>query len=248
MKIIGVIPARYASTRFPGKPLAQIQGKPMIQWVYERASLAKSLKEIIVATDDQRIYDTVRQFEGNVVLTSTEHTSGTERIAEAVKDLDVDIVVNIQGDEPLIDPQMIEQVISSLISEPELVMATLKQPVSDSTELSNPNIVKVVTDINDFALYFSRSVIPFIADETSLTGYFKHIGLYVYRKAFLLKLVSLPITPLERTERLEQLRVLENGYKIKVSQTAYYSIGVDTWDDIEKVKRILERGETSDND
>lgn len=232
-KIVALIPARYSSSRFPGKPLAEIRGKPMIQRVYERACLAKSLAKVIVATDDQRIYQAVTGFGGRVVMTSPKHQSGTERLAEATKDLDADIVVNIQGDEPLIQPEMIEEAISPLLNEPQIVMSTLKQPITDSSELNSPDVVKVVTDKHDFALYFSRCPIP------HNSSCFKHIGLYVYRKNFLMRLVSLEPTPLEMAERLEQLRALENGYKIKVVQTEYLSIAVDRPEDLEKVKQFF---------
>lgn len=238
-KVVGIIPARFEATRFPGKPLAKILGKPMIQWVYERAKKSKSLEDLIVATDSQQIYNQVKSFAGNVVLTSIKHQSGTSRVAEVARQLvDVEIIVNIQGDEPLISSQAIEEAIKPLLIDPDIYMATLKQKITDENELSNPNIVKVVTDKNDFALYFSRALIPFI--NPPYTSYiYKHIGVYVYRKDFLLKLVQLPPTTLEQVEKLEQLRVLENGYRIKVIKTDYASIGVDTEDDLEKVSKIL---------
>jgi 3-deoxy-manno-octulosonate cytidylyltransferase (CMP-KDO synthetase) len=238
MKVIGVIPARFESTRFPGKPLAKILNKPMIQWVYERAKKSKTLDSLIVATDSQLIYNQAKDFGAKVVLTSKEHQSGTSRVAEVVKPLDVEIVVNIQGDEPLISHQAIDEAVNTLITDPNIYMATLKQKITEESELSNPNVVKVVTDKDGFALYFSRSLIPFVSPP--YTSYiYKHIGLYAYRKDFLLKLVHLPTTNLEQTEKLEQLRVLENGYKIKVIKTSYSSIGVDTKEDLEKVSKIL---------
>lgn len=238
MKVVGIIPARFESTRFPGKPLAKILNKPMIQWVYERAKKSNSLENLIVATDSQQIYNQVKDFGGEVVLTSKEHQSGTSRVAEVAAQLDVEIVVNIQGDEPLISNKAIDAVVKPLITDITIYMSTLKQKIIDESELSNPNVVKVVTDKNDFALYFSRSLIPFVSPP--YTSYiYKHIGLYVYRKDFLLKLVELPHSNLEQVEKLEQLRVLENGYKIKVIKTCYSSIGVDTEEDLEKVSKIL---------
>lgn len=238
-KVVGIIPARFESTRFPGKALAKILGKPMIQWVYERAKKSKSLETLIVATDSQQIYNQVKSFGGNVVLTSIKHQSGTSRVAEVARQLvDVEIIVNIQGDEPLISSQAIEEAIKPLLIDSDIYMATLKQKITDENELSNPNIVKVVTDKNDFALYFSRALIPFINPPYTFYIY-KHIGVYVYRKDFLLKLVQLAPTTLEQVEKLEQLRVLENGYRIKVIKTDYASIGVDTEEDLEKVSKIL---------
>ncbi|MEW6619309.1 MAG: 3-deoxy-manno-octulosonate cytidylyltransferase [bacterium] len=236
MKIVGIIPARFSSTRFPGKPLAKILDKPMIQWVYEGAKKSKTLEALIVATDSQQIYDRVKNFGGEVFLTLREHQSGTSRVAEVAEQLDVEIVVNVQGDEPLISPSAIDEAVKPLLTDPTIYMTTLKHKVTDQTELSNPNVVKIVTDKDDFALYFSRSPIPFFRHQFHYENY-KHIGLYVYRKDFLLKLVQLPATPLEQTEGLEQLRVLENGYKIKVVETEYLSIGVDTEDDLEKVRK-----------
>jgi len=245
MKVVGIIPARFEATRFPGKPLAKILGKPMIQWVYERAKKSSCLEALMVATDSQEIYQQVKSFGGEVVLTSNKHQSGTSRVAEVAEQLDVEIIVNIQGDEPLISPHAIDEAIKPLLTDPDIYMATLKHKITDKNELSNPNIVKVVTDKNDFALYFSRALIPFINPPFPADIY-KHIGLYVYRKDFLLKLVQLPPTTIEQVEKLEQLRVLENGYKIKVIKTNYYSIGVDTEKDLEKVSKILAKsgGET----
>lgn len=241
MKVVGIIPARFESTRFPGKPLAKILNKPMIQWVYEGAKKANSLEAIIVATDSQQIYNQVKDFGGKVALTSKQHTTGTSRVAEVARQMDVEIVVNIQGDEPLISPYAIDTAVNPLLADSTIYMSTLKHKITDENELSNPNVVKVVTDKDGFALYFSRALIPFIPQP--YTSYvYKHIGLYVYRKDFLLKLVQLPPTTLEQAEKLEQLRVLENGYKIKVVKTNYTSIGVDTQEDLEKVSKILARG------
>ncbi len=235
MKVVGIIPARFESTRFPGKPLAEILDKPMIQWVYEQAKKSKNLEALIIATDSQLIYNKVKEFGGQVVLTSPEHQSGTSRVAEAAAQLEAEIVVNIQGDEPLICPASIDEAVKPLITNSTICMATLKQRITEESEFSNPNVVKVVTDKDNFALYFSRSLIP--SDPTSFI--YKHIGLYVYRHDFLLKLVQLPPTPLEQAEKLEQLRVLENGYKIKVIESNYPSIGVDTKEDLERVRRVI---------
>lgn len=237
MYVVAIIPARYASTRLNGKPLLHIDGKPMIQWVYERAKKAKLINDVIAATDDKRVFDAVRYFGGKAVMTSPEHRTGTDRIAEAAGGLNVDIIVNVQGDEPLIEPEMIDAAIRPLTNDSEIVAATLKTKIKDEKELNNPNVVKVVTDKNDFALYFSRLPIPYVRGQEK-NIHFKHIGLYVYRKDFLLKFARMKPTPLEEAEKLEQLRVLENGYKIKVVETKHDSIGVDTVEDLEKVRKI----------
>ncbi len=244
MKAIGVIPARYGSTRFPGKPLANISGKPMIQYVWERASRAKTLEKVIITTDDERILKKAKEFGAEVVLTSPSLSSGTERAAETVKDLEVDIVANVQGDEPLIEPEAIDEAIKSLIDDPKIPVATLAYRMIKKKEIKDPNVVKVVFDKDNLALYFSRSSIPFSriqAPGSKITVY-KHLGLYTYRKNFLLKLALMKPTPLEKIEGLEQLRVLENGYRIKVVETKYDSVGVDTPEDLEKVKAMI-RGE-----
>lgn len=243
MNITAVIPARYASTRLPGKPLLEIAGKPMIQHVYERAQKAELVNRVIVATDDDRIFDAVKRFGGEAVMTSDAHKSGTDRLAEVASSLESDIIVNVQGDEPMIDPDMIDEAIRPLIGDGSIVMGSLKAEIQDEAELNNPNIVKVVVDKNDFALYFSRYSIPYFRDAppvSSPKGHFKHIGLYVYRREFLLEYAGLPQTPLEEAEKLEQLRALENGYRIKVPTTRFQSVGVDTEEDLERVRRILE--------
>jgi len=215
----------------------------MIQHVYERAREAELVNRVIVATDDMRILDAVKGFGGEVVMTSDVHRSGTDRLAEVAAALESDIIVNVQGDEPLIEPAMIDEAIRPLMEDSSIVMGSLKAEIRDEAELNNPNIVKVVVDRNDFALYFSRYPIPYFRDESPLsllTGHFKHIGLYVYRREFLLEYAGMPQTPLEEAEKLEQLRALENGYRIKVPTTRLQSIGVDTEEDLEKVRRILE--------
>lgn len=236
-KIVAVIPARYQSSRFPGKPLAMIAGKSMIQRVYEQVKQAVGINEVIVATDDKRIYNTVQRFNGKVVMTG-ECNCGTERVHEAIKDNICDIVINVQGDEPLISPKMIEELVS-VFSDNDVVMATLCKEIVDENEVNNPNIVKVVRDKNDDALYFSRYPIPFNRDGRSDIKYYKHIGIYGYTKDFLREYVQTEILLLETAECLEQLRVLENGYKIKVKETIYDSIGVDKQEDILKIEAVL---------
>ena len=245
LNAIAVIPARYASTRFPGKPLASINGKPLIQHVWERVSMSKSLKRIIVATDDERIFKAVREFGGEGWMTSSNHATGTDRISEVAKNIEADIIVNVQGDEPLIEPKVIDMAVEPFrgtqteFGSSKLQMGTICAEIKNKDELNNPNIVKVVTDYDGFALYFCRSTIPYNRDNDSRTSYYKHIGLYVYRKDFLIKFSQLPSTPLEKIEKLEQLRALEHGYKIKVIKTKYNSIGVDAPEDIEKVRKII---------
>lgn len=239
MDVIGVIPARYGSSRFEGKVLADLQGKPMVQWVWEQAKKAKILDELIVACDDKRIEEAVNGFGGKAVLTSKEHLSGTDRICEVVNPLEVKVIVNIQADEPLIDPVMIENVARPLLDDSTLAMATLMKRIDDPREISDPNVVKVLTDRHGFALYFSRSVIPYPRDKSVKAAYYKHIGLYAYSKDFLFIFKNLPESNLERIEKLEQLRVLEEGFKIKVVETMLSTIGVDTPEDLEKAKRMI---------
>lgn len=243
MQTVAIIPSRYASTRLPGKPLLDIAGKPMIQRVCEAAGRAQLVDRVIVATDDQRIFDAVQRFGGQVALTSPRHRSGTDRVAEVVEPLPCDIVVNLQGDEPLMDPGLIDQVVSAVRDNPDIYMASAQTPIRRIEDRANPNVVKVVTDCNGCALYFSRSPIPCSFSggkaDAGILG-FRHIGIYVYRKDFLMRLVGLQPSPLEQQERLEQLRVLENGYRIKLVTTAYDAPGVDTPDDLEKVRKRLE--------
>jgi 3-deoxy-manno-octulosonate cytidylyltransferase (CMP-KDO synthetase) len=241
MDVLGVIPARYGSTRLKAKALADILGKPMIQHIYERAKEASVLDDVIIATDDIRIKEAVDNFGGKVVLTSKEHSSGTERLTEVVFDLDVKIVVNIQGDEPLIDPSMINDVAYALLEDETLVMATLKHPISNPDEYTNPNVVKVVTTKDNFALYFSRSPIPNILRKNSQSApvFYKHLGIYAYTKDFLLTFKGLKTSRLEEAESLEQLRALEHGYPIKVIETKHSTVSVDTEEDLQKVIEIL---------
>ncbi|HZT38754.1 MAG TPA: 3-deoxy-manno-octulosonate cytidylyltransferase [Bryobacteraceae bacterium] len=240
-RILGVIPARFASSRFPGKPLASIAGKSMLQHVYERASLARYLTEVVIATDDQRIYDEARRFGAPVRKTRSDHASGTDRVAEVAAGNPAEIVVNIQGDEPLIEPAAIDAAIVGILDDPHIPMATLKKRIENAEEIRNPNVVKVVTDRSENAIYFSRRAIPFVrSPEAGGAPYYKHVGLYVYRRTFLLGYSELPVGPLELAERLEQLRALENGYKIRVIETDYDSLGVDTIEDLQRVSRLFE--------
>lgn len=242
MKKIAIIPARYQSTRFPGKPLALIEGKTMIQRVYENVSEVNALDEVYVATDDERIFNAVEAFGGKVLMTSSKHTCGTDRLAECADILmlnDEDVVLNIQGDEPLIKPEMILDLLSTFDSE-DVYMGTLKKVIDEDEELDNPNVVKVVTDINDNAIYFSRYCLPYERDGKSVKHY-KHIGAYGYKTWFLYKFSKMSKTSLEKTESLEQLRVIENGLKIKVKETIYQSIGVDTPEQIKLVEQELRR-------
>lgn len=240
MKIVAIIPARYASTRLKGKALVDIAGRPMIQHVYERTKKSGLINDVIVATDDKTIFDAVKGFNGKAAMTSSEHKTGTDRIAEAANNIDADIIVNVQGDEPLIEPDMLDEAIKPLLRDTAILISTLKTKITDEKEVINPNVVKVVTDKNGFALYFSRLPIPFVREQGQGGNiHYKHIGLYVYRKDFLLKFAKMKPTPLEQAEKLEQLRALENGYKIKVVETRYNSIGVDTKDDLERVRGIF---------
>ena len=243
MHILDIIPARYASTRFPGKPLHPIAGKPLIQHVVERCQQAKSLGEIIVATDDERIAAVAKNF-CRVEMTSDRHPSGTDRIAEVVERCACDAAVNIQGDEPLIDPAVIDAVARALDSAP---MSTAAAPLRDAAEYDNPNVVKVVVNTAGRALYFSRRTIPFVRDAASRPvaeqlaafPFLKHLGIYGYRRETLLKLVQFPVSPLEAAEKLEQLRALENGIEIAVVRVAYDSVGVDVPGDVARVERLL---------
>ncbi len=238
--VVALIPARFGSSRLPGKALADINGKPMIQHVYERAQEATLVDHVIIATDDRRIVEAVRAFGGEVVMTSPHCRTGTDRIAEAVRLLECDLVVNVQGDEPMIDPAAIDAAIEPLKNDARIVMGTIGCPMGDEEEWTNANAVKVVVDREGFALYFSRSSIPRVRDATvAPPTWLKHIGLYVYRKAFLLKYAALPTGALEQVERLEQLRALEHGYRIRVVVRDYTSVGVDTPDDLERVRALM---------
>jgi len=239
-QVVAIIPARYESTRLPGKPLALIDGKPMIQHVYERARRVALVDRVLVATDDARIAGAVRGFGGEVVMTRADHPSGTDRIAEVAADLDADVLVNVQGDLPFLQAQMVDATVALMRADSALPMATLKAAIRDEAEMNNPNIVKVVTDRDGFALYFSRSPLPYwrgpadgVAD--GVLGY-RHIGLYAYRREFLLTFARLAPTPLERAESLEQLRALEWGFRIQVAETLTAGVEVDTPQDLERAR------------
>ncbi len=263
MSAIVVIPARYASTRFPGKPLALLRGMPIIQHVYQNSLNARRAADVIVATDSETIFDKVLSFGGKAVMTSPDHQSGTDRIAEVASAMNCDIMVNVQGDEPLIRPEMIDDVIE-VLDDSRASLGTLATPIRDNREIFDPNVVKVVFGPEGFAWYFSRAPIPYRRDEwkASVTGNelqvivthtgssghnsagmtcacFKHVGIYSYRRDVLLRISSLPPSRLESIEKLEQLRALENGFRIKVRETSGETIGVDTPADLERVERCL---------
>lgn len=239
MKVLCVIPARYASTRLPGKPLSLIAGKPMIQHVYERACQAKLPEDVVIATDNELVLAAVEAFGGHCMMTSPDHPSGTDRLAEvALQYPDVDVIVNVQGDEPMIPPQVIDNLAAAFTNEPDLSMATMKV-VMEEEDYNNPAAVKVVTDQKGYALYFSRSLMPYPRNKPEGYKVYKHVGIYAYRRDFLLKYAALAPTPLERAESLEQLRALENGYKIKVLESDFKGIGVDTPEDLAAVNELF---------
>ena len=235
MKTIGVIPARFASTRFPGKVLADIEGKPLIRHVWEKATLCKELDEVLIACDHQEIFKAAQNFKARVLMTDPTHPSGSDRIAEAVKNLNVDIVVNIQGDEPFIDSRTIDALAVLLKQDTNIMMGTVIKHITDKADLLNPHVVKCVVDARGDALYFSRAPIPYHRDGISLGAIcFKHLGLYAYRKDFLMEFTHWPKGALESIEELEQLRALERGVKIKTTVTAHESMAVDTPQDLQK--------------
>ena len=247
MRAIGVIPARFESSRFPGKVLAELLGRPLIQYAYEEALKAGSLEDLVVAADEERILKAVENFGGRAVLTAKEHKSGTERLSEVVNPIDTQIVVNIQADEPLIHFSMINELVNCLLEDPGIPMASLIHKIEDERELKDPNVVKVVKDRNNFALYFSRSLIPHTGAAPAALqslSFYKHLGLYAYTKDFLFTFTNLPEGELEKAERLEQLRALEHGYKIKLIETRFNTIGVDTPQDLEKVRQKMQEDRT----
>ncbi len=242
--MVGIIPARWDSSRFPGKPLAELAGKPMILWVVEAVGQAASLDQVIVATDDARIMDVVIESGNMARMTSSEHTTGSDRIAEVANTGDWDIVVNIQGDEPLINPTDINHAVEGLIAHPKISVSTLKAPITSIEEFDDPNVVKVVTNAKDRALYFSRSAIPFDRDgknksKGELAGLYRHLGLYAYRRKFLLEFTDMPATFLERQEKLEQLRILESGHSILVLEASSVSPGVDCPEDLAHLESLI---------
>ena len=239
MKTIGVIPARYASTRFPAKVLARINGKPMIEHVWAQARQCQHLNEVLIACDHAEVFKVAQGFGANVVMTNPNHPSGSDRIAEAVKDLDVEIVVNIQGDEPFIDPKTIDDLVALLINDITCPMGTVIKEITSDADFNDPNVVKCVVDDNGYALYFSRSSIPYNRNAQLPTGTkrYKHLCLYAYCKDFLMQYKDWPKGKLESIEQLEQLRVLERGHKIKTTLTTYESIAVDTPEDLKKAEQ-----------
>ncbi|MCX7007755.1 MAG: 3-deoxy-manno-octulosonate cytidylyltransferase [Kiritimatiellaeota bacterium] len=240
--IIGVIPSRWGSTRFPGKSLHPILGKPLLQWVVERARQAKALDRLLVATDDERIRAAALKFGAEVAMTSPDHPSGTDRIAEAVRGLTADVVINIQGDEPLIDPALIDELGRTLASDQRWDMATACAPIRTEHELTAPSVVKVVRAADGAALYFSRATIPFVRDGGAPAGlHWRHIGIYAYRRTFLERLVKEPPCVLEQTEKLEQLRALWLGCRMKVLETNDVGLGVDTPEDVSRAEQALRK-------
>lgn len=244
MKVICIIPARYESTRFPGKALADLCGKPMIQHVYERVLKVQTVSYIAVATDDDRICEAVQRFGGHAIMTSARHRSGTDRIAEAVSKLDLsdsDIVVNIQGDQPIFEPSQIDEVAKPLLDDPTIPMSTLIYKIVREEEITHPNAVKVVFDKDHFAIYFSRATIPYVRDKKGKASYYKHHGIYAYRSVFLEIFTRLPEGVLEKLEALEQLRAMEHGYRIKVVETLYDSVEVDTPQELKRVRGLIKQ-------
>jgi 3-deoxy-manno-octulosonate cytidylyltransferase (CMP-KDO synthetase) len=254
MNITAIIPARYASSRLPGKPLLDIAGQPMILHVVARARMVKAITRVIVATDDERVFQVVTAAGAEAQMTSPAHPTGTDRLAEVAAQLDAEVIVNVQGDEPFIEPATIEAALQPLLEDDSIVMATTCEPILSAADLLNPSVVKVVTDRAGFALYFSRQPIPFLRAEILAHGsleaalaaqpallhcFAKHTGLYVYRRAFLLAYAQFPSTPLEQAEALEQLRALEHGYRIKVVRTGHRSIGIDTPEDLALARTLV---------
>lgn len=241
-RVVAVIPARYQSTRLPGKPLALIDGKPMIEHVCRRAELARTVDAVVVATDDERIARAVDGFGHVAVMTRASHATGTDRLAEVAEHLRCDVVVNIQGDEPLIDPAAVDAAVAPLLGAPagaSDVMSTLRRRIDDPADLTDPSVVKLVVDADGYAMYFSRSPLPFVRPGAPAPVFWRHLGLYAYRRAFLLALARFPQTPLELSEQLEQLRVLEHGYRIRTVETTAHTIGVDTPEDLERVRTLI---------
>ncbi|MCD6327787.1 3-deoxy-manno-octulosonate cytidylyltransferase [bacterium] len=254
-RTVVIIPARYSSSRFPGKVLHEILGKPMIMWVYERAGLISLADDVIVATDNLNVFNAVKDFGGRALMTSEHHQSGSDRIAEAALSLDCDIVVNVQGDEPMLDPEAVDRCIQELLQDPGQEVVTLSAPIRKVSELFDPNTVKLISSLDDYALYFSRSPIPYSKEimdaerdgtltqeqfDRSDVQFKKHVGVYIYRKDFLIRFSQMDSTPLQGIERLEQLRILENGYPIKAIKTDAILKNVDVPEDVPEVERLLE--------
>ena len=242
-KVVVVIPARYGSTRLPGKPLVSLNGKPMIQRVYERAKSARRVDRVIVATDDDRIVKTVTSFGGEARMTRPDHRTGTERVAEVAAHVEGEVFVNVQGDEPLLDPAAVDTAVAALLEEPQAAVATVATPIKVPGDIMDPNVVKVVLDFDDNALYFSRAPIPWVRDtgSTIQVRHLKHLGLYVFQRVALLEYPTLPQGELERIEQLEQLRWLENGSKIRVAEVEHDAISVDVPEDVARVEKLLQK-------
>jgi len=241
MQVVVVIPARYGSTRLPGKPLVSLAGKPMIQHVYERAKRAQTVHRVVVATDDARVLEAVRGFGGEAAMTRADHRTGTERVAEVAAHEAGDVFVNVQGDEPLIDPVAIDTAVGALLEEPAAQVGTVATPVRHAGDIMDPNVVKVVMDFDNNALYFSRAPIPWVRDTQSKVHvqYWKHLGLYVFQRDALLEYPTLPLGELERAEQLEQLRWMENGWKIRVAEVAHDAVSVDVPEDVARVEKLM---------
>jgi 3-deoxy-manno-octulosonate cytidylyltransferase (CMP-KDO synthetase) len=241
IKVVAVIPARYGSARLPGKPLVSIAGKPMIQHVFEKTSKAQTVQRVVVATDDVRIVDAVRGFQGQAVMTRSDHRTGTERVAEVAAHEEGDVFVNVQGDEPLIDPAAIDTAVGALLEDPPAQIATVATLVRRASDILDPNVVKTVLDFDGNALYFSRAPIPWLRDRQSKVSvkYWKHLGLYVFERAALLEYPTLPLGELERVEQLEQLRWMENGWKIRVAEVAHDAVSVDLPEDVARVEKLI---------
>ncbi len=242
-KVVVVIPARYGSTRLPGKPLVSLNGQTMIQRVYERAKLAQRVHQVIVATDDDRIVQAVTAFGGEARMTRPDHRTGTERVAEVAAHVEGDIFVNVQGDEPLLDPAAVDTAVAALLEEPEAAVATVTTPIKIPADIMDPNVVKVVLDFDDNALYFSRAPIPWVRDtgNTVQARHLKHLGLYVFQRDALLEYPTLPQGELERIEQLEQLRWMENGTKIRVAEVEHDAVSVDVPEDVARVEKLLRK-------
>jgi 3-deoxy-manno-octulosonate cytidylyltransferase (CMP-KDO synthetase) len=243
VKVVVVIPARYGSTRLPGKPLVSLAGKPMIQRVYERAKMAQRAERVIVATDDERIVKAVEEFGGEVRMTRTEHRTGTERIAEVAAREEGDVFVNVQGDEPLLDPGAIDVAVDALLEEPQALISTVATPIKTPADIMDPNVVKTVLDFDGNALYFSRAPIPWVRDTAGKiqVRHLKHLGLYVFRRDALLEYATLPQGELEKIEQLEQLRWMENGWKIRVAEVEHDAVSVDLPEDVARVEKLLQK-------
>lgn len=241
-KVIVVIPARYGATRLPGKPLVQLAGKPMIQRVFERAKLAKTAHRVIVATDDDRILKAVEAFGGEARMTRSDHRTGTERVAEVAAHVEGEVFVNVQGDEPLLDPAAVDAAVHALLEDPPAMVATVATAIKTPADIMDPNVVKTVLDFDNNALYFSRAPIPWVRDSAAhlLVRHWKHLGLYVFQRDALLDYPTLPQGELERIEQLEQLRWMENGFKVRVAEVEHDAVSVDVPEDIARVEKLLE--------